>query len=298
MSVLRSLLFAPGNRPRMVEKVVSCGADAVILDLEDAVPIAEKEATRAAVRAALESYPEGVRAYVRVNTVGQKTSFSQDFGLDDIQAVACPRLAGILLPKAESPTELLEVDTLLMRLEALHGMARNSIDLMPLLETARGVWEVVTVAQAVPRVRRVNFGSGDFTRDIGVAWSKDETEVLMARSRVVMGSRVAGREQPIDTVWADIHDLEGLARSARLARQLGFQGKCCIHPKQVPVVNQVFSPTPEEVLEARRVIEAFAEAEARGEASGTVDGRMVDYPVVAAARRVLELADALEKSGG
>lgn len=295
--LLRSLLFAPGNRPRMVEKVVTCGADAVILDLEDAVPIAEKEAARSAVRAALESYPVGTRAYVRINPLGQKTSFSQDLGRGDLEAVVCPRIAGVLLPKAETVTELLEVDTLLTRLEALHGMERNSVDLVPLIETALGVWNVKEIAESVPRVRRVSFGGGDFTRDIGVPWSKDETEVLYARCRVVVASRVARREQPLDTVWTDIQDPEGLRRSARLARQLGFQGKACIHPSQVTIVNEAFSPTDDEVAEAQRIVEAFAAAEAQGMASVTVDGRMIDYPVVEAARRVLALREALGGRG-
>ncbi|ETX08759.1 MAG: hypothetical protein ETSY2_03470 [Candidatus Entotheonella gemina] len=293
MRIYRSFLFAPGNRPRFVEKVAHCGADAVILDLEDAVPIAEKEATRQAVREALTAI-SNCPVYVRINPLVAATSFSQAIGEADLKAIVCGDLAGVILPKTERASEAQQAESILNDLEGERGLQPGGIDLIPIIETALGVHQAFDIASAGTRIKRLAFGAGDFTRDIGVRWSRREVESQYARSALVIASRAAGIEASLDSVWIDIRDPRGLTRSARLAKQLGFQGKMAIHPTQVEPINNAFSPTPDELEHAKRVVAAFETAEAAGEALIQLDGQMIDYPIVEAAQRILDMADALE----
>ena len=290
---MRTFLFAPGNRPRMLQKVGHCGADAVILDLEDAVPISEKEATRVAVRDAVGAI-DTCPVYVRINPLQAAAGFSQPIGEADLAAIVRPGLAGIILPKAESPDDLRRADTLLQGLESRHGLAPGSVDVIPIIETALAIQRAYDIAASGTRTRRLAFGAGDFTRDIGVAWSRREIESQYARSALVIASRAAGIEPPFDTVWVDLRDERGLIRSARTARQLGFQGKMAIHPGQVEPINTVFSPSEAEIAHAQRVIDAFAQAEADGLASIQLDGQFIDYPIVESAQRVLAMAAAIK----
>ena len=290
---MRSFLFAPGNRPRMLQKVGHCGADAVIPDLEDAVPISEKEATREAVRDAVGAI-DTCPVYVRINPLEAAAGFSQPIGEADLAAIVRPGLAGIILPKAESPDDLRRADGLLQGLESQHGLAQGDIDVIPIIETALAIQRAYDIAASGSRVKRLAFGAGDFTRDIGVSWSRREIESQHARSTLVIASRAAGLEPPLDTVWVDLRDERGLARSPRTARQLGFQGKMAIHPGQVEPINAVFSPTDAEVAHATRVVDAFAQAEADGLASIQLDGQFIDYPIVESARRVMAMAAAIK----
>jgi len=286
----RSFLFAPGNRPRMVHKVITFGADAIILDLEDAVPIADKAATRGMIRDALLHYPQprAYKTYVRVNSL--------DSGLtaDDLRGILCPALDGIILPKVESAEELHQGDALVGQLEEEAGLSRGQLDLIPIIETARGFLQAQAIANAGTRVRRLAFGAGDFTFDLGVNWYGDCPAIMLPRMLLPIISRAAGLEPPFDTVYQDIHDLEGLRRETETAKALGFQGKMCIYPAQVAVVNEVFAPTAAEIAYARKVVEAFAAAEAQGRASCTVEGKMIDYPLAERAKRVLALAEVLK----
>jgi citrate lyase subunit beta/citryl-CoA lyase len=288
----RSFLFAPGNRPRMVQKVMSFGADATILDLEDAVPIAEKAATRGAVKAALLDYPQdrSCKTYVRVNSL--------DTGLtaDDVRGVVCPALDGIILPKVEAAEELCEGDALVGQVERELGLAQGHLDLIPIIETAKGFLNAQAIASAGTRARRLAFGAGDFTFDLGVNWFGDCPAIMLPRMLLPIISRAAGLEPPFDTVYQNIHDLEGLRRETETGKALGFQGKMCIYPAQVSVVNEVFSPTEAEIAYAHKVIEAFRVAEAQGHASCTVDGKMIDYPLAERAKRVLAVAEVLGRS--
>lgn len=237
---LRSLLFAPGNHARRVEKALSLDADGVILDLEDAVAIAEKPATRAVVAAALERPRQGL-LYVRVNAT------DTEFCYGDLVAVVRPGLDGIILPKVESASGLATIDWLLAQLERDCGLPVGSMDLIPIIETARGLQQIDAILSAGTRVGRVAFGAGDFTLDVNMAWSRSETELSHARSVVVTASRAAGIDAPLDTVWADLTDPDGLQASARTALAYGFQGKMCIHPNQIAVVNGVFTPSDAEI---------------------------------------------------
>jgi citrate lyase subunit beta/citryl-CoA lyase len=277
----RSLLFAPGNHARRVEKALSLDADAVILDLEDAVAIAEKPATRTAVAAALQHPRQGL-LYVRVNAV------DTEFCHGDLVAVVQRGLDGIVLPKVESAAGLATIDWLLAQLERDRGLPPGDIDLVPIIETARGVQQIDAILAAGTRVRRVAFGAGDFTLDVNMTWSRGETELAHARAVIVTASRASGIDAPLDTVWVDLTDAEGLEVSARTALGCGFQGKMCIHPDQIAVVNRVFSPSDAEIAFAERVTAAFANAEAEGSAAIQLDGKFIDYPIVYRAQRVLQ----------
>jgi citrate lyase subunit beta / citryl-CoA lyase len=277
---LRSFLFAPGNHARRVEKALTLPADAVILDLEDAVAIAEKPATRDLVVRAF-GQPKHGKLYVRVN------AYSTEWCYADLVAVTRSGLDGIILPKVETADQLRSVDWLLSNLERERDLPIGGIDLAPIIETALGMSNVGAIAGSGSRTKRLAFGAGDYTLDLGMIWSRDEAELLPARSAVVMASRAAGIEPPFDTVWADLRDAEGFARSAEHAAALGFQGKMCIHPDQIAVTNAAFSPSEQQLSWAKRVSAAFEEAEAKGLASIQLDGQFIDYPIVQRARQVI-----------
>jgi citrate lyase subunit beta/citryl-CoA lyase len=263
----------------------------VILDLEDAVATAEKPATRAAIAAALTA-PRTGSLYVRVNAA------DTEFCCGDLVAVVKPGLDGIILPKVESQATLTTIDWVLLQIERERGLAERSIDLIPIIETARGLRDIDAILASGTRVKRVAFGAGDFTLDVNMIWSRNETELSYARARIVTASRAAGIEAPLDTVWVDLQDQDGLDASARTALGFGFQGKMCIHPNQIAVVNRVFTPSEEEITFAERVAAAFAKAEAEGVASIQLDGRFIDYPIVYRAQRVLERIAAIRARDG
>jgi citrate lyase subunit beta / citryl-CoA lyase len=289
MPAYRSFLFAPGNHARKVMKVFGCGADNVILDLEDAVAKAEKVATRALVVEALKR-PRSCGAYVRVN------AFNTEFCYADAVAVVGPGLDGIILPMVESREQIVAFDWLLGSLERERGLSPGGIDIIPIIETGKGIANARAVAAAGTRVKRMAFGAGDYTLDMNMEWTLAESELEHARAEMAVASRAAGLEAPIDTVWVHINDLEGLARSAKRARQLGFQGKMCIYPPQVELVNRAFTPTEQEIAFARRVVAAFEKAEREGSSSIQLDGYFIDYPIVYKAQRTLDAVRATEEA--
>ena len=258
----RSYLFVPGNRPDRFEKARGAGADAVILDLEDAVPVESKAEARAAVAAWLD--PDRP-AYVRVN--GAATEWFEA----DLEAIARPGIAGVVLPKAETPDDIARVS----------ARIPEGASVLPLLETAPGVWEARGLADT-PRVERLAFGSIDFQLDTGI--DGEGEELLYARSRLVLASRVAGVLPPLDGVTAALDDPERLAADVDHARRLGFGGKLCIHPDQVEAINHGFAPSKTEVTWARRVLEA---SEGAGAGAFRLRGEMVDRPVIERARGIL-----------
>lgn len=286
MNLYRTFLFAPGSESRKAEKALVCGADVIIWDLEDAVAVSEKAKAREVVAAVLQQ-PRSSLGYVRVNSLGSGLAF------EDLETVVCGGLDGIVLPKSETESEIKQVDGLIGALEEKRGLEIKRIEIMPLIETAVGLYNVVEIMRSSGRVNRVAFGSGDFTLDIGSEWTKEGEEVAYARSRLVVASRVAGIEQPIDAVFADVRDLEGLRADARLGRKMGFQGKLVIHPSQVEPANEIYSPTSREVEWSHKVMNAFQEAESRGIAAIQVEGKLVDYPVAEKARRVLAKAEVI-----
>ncbi len=285
---LRSFLFTPSNHARRVEKVFQVGADAVILDLEDAVAINEKPAARQCVVDAFRSRPDSrTKYYVRVN--GVDTPFCEE----DIKATVGPWLDGVVLPKVESRSCLNHLERLLAAAEAEQGMAVGSLDLMPIIETAAGIEAAKKIATADSRIRRMAFGGGDYTLDLNYEWNADETVLAYARAKLSHAARLGGLEPPIDTVVLQIKDDERFLQSARQGKQFGFGGKLCIHPSQVPLTHQIFTPSEEEVAHARAVVAAFETAEAEGSASIQLDGYFIDYPIVYKSQRILALADKL-----
>ena len=278
---MRTYLFAPANHERRAEKSFLVGSDAVILDLEDAVSVAEKPHAREAAVRALQ-VPRTCRGYVRVNAM------ETQFCYGDLVAVVSQGVDGIVLPKTETAAGLLTVDWLVGQLERERGLPARGIDLIPIIETACGVKNIDPIMQAGSRIRRVAFGAGDYSLDLGVTWSREEHECQHARNVIVTASRAHGLEAPVDSVFPRLDDPDGLLASARAAGAIGFQGKMCIHPAQVPVVNRVFTPSDAEIDFAERVVAAFARAEAEGVASIQLDGKFIDYPIVYRARRVLQ----------
>jgi citrate lyase subunit beta / citryl-CoA lyase len=291
---LRSLLFTPGNHPRKLARVGTFGSDASVLDLEDAVAAPEKESARATIRSALATYDPTTLVVVRVN--GPDTGRLEA----DVEAVVCQELAGIMVPKVERPEVLVEVDRLLGGLERARGLEEGRIRLLALIETAKGLVRCEEIASAAPeRLYTLIFGLGDFTVDLGIDITPDATELLYARSRVVVAARAAGLPQPLDGPYLDLQNVEGLVADTARSRQLGFQGRIVIYPPHVEPVQLTYSQLSEEELErARRVVEAFESAEAEGSASIQVDGRFVDYPIYRHALHKVRLAEASAGAAG
>ncbi|MDH3319454.1 MAG: CoA ester lyase [Betaproteobacteria bacterium] len=299
MPLNRTFLFAPGNHARRVEKALGLGADAVILDLEDAVASAGKAATRKPVAEALKR-PRRCRGYVRVNAP------STTYCYRDLVETVHPGVDGVFLPKVESAADLHAVDWLLAALEREQGIAEGTLDLVPQVETAAGVARIDRILQArslrpypAPwRVKRVAFGAADFCLEMGIVPSHEEPELAEARARIVLASRAAGVEAPLDSPWFHLRDMDGFRRALERSRRGGFQGRLCVHPDQVPVANAAFTPEAQEVARAERIVAAFKQAEAGGAAAVEVDGQMVDYPVAYRAQALLDTAREIAAKGG
>lgn len=282
---IRSYLYAPGSRPDVMEKALKAGADAVILDLEDAVAASAKEAARREVAAliARSGTRQGVELHVRVNRGPDGAD------RDDVAAVTLPGLTGIRVPKAGAGDELHALAEWLDELEERAGIAPGTVRVYPTIESATAVLAARELA-AAPRVARLAFGATDFLADIGGPGAPDGPGTLAARGALVLESRAAGIAAPVDSVHTDIADVEGLVRGARLARELGFFGKSIIHPRQIAPVHEVFTPSADDVAAARRVVAEAERAAERGVGASALDGEFVDPAVVARARRVLEMA--------
>jgi len=287
MNLYRTLLFVPGIDTRKMEKAFTLGSDAVVLDLEDAVAHSRKEQARALVKQLLEG-PLPLPVFVRVN--GVKTPHIYQ----DLLAVVTNGPAGIMLAKAETREDVRRADWLLGLLEQDRGLSQGGLELVPFLESSRGIQNAPEIANACPRVRRLAFGGNDYTTDTGTYYSTTGEELFYARSRLVVASRAAGIEAPLDTVCPFIKDEAALREDALRARRLGLVGKLVIHPAQISIANEVFSPTEKEVATAQRIVAAFEEAEASGTGVIQVDGKMVEYPVARRARQILQAAEQIK----
>jgi len=294
MTLNRSFLFAPGNVARRVEKALTLEADAIIVDLEDSVALAEKAATRKSVAEALRR-PRRGRGYVRVNAPSSELCYR------DLVETLHRQVDGVVVPKIESAADLHAVDWLMANLEREFGVEPGTLDLIPQIETAAGVQRVDRILQArslrpykAPwRVKRVAFGGADYAHQLGLTVGMDEAELADARARVVLSSRAAGLEGPLDSPWFHFREAEGFARALERSRRSGFQGRLCVHPDQLGPVNAAYLPSAAELARAERIVAAFRDAEARGEAAVQVDGEMIDYPV---AYRAQALIDSVRKA--
>jgi citrate lyase subunit beta/citryl-CoA lyase len=286
VSHLRSLLFCPATEPRRVAKLPQLGMDAVAIDLEDAVALEQKASARAAARAALDTLAD-TRAYVRVNHP------STGFAESDVRAVTHPNLDGLVIPKVESADTVREVARWLDEAEVSAGLAAGRVGILILLESGLGVHRAAEILAASGRVERAIFGTVDYMLDVGmdaIDVSDGGEELLFAQSSIVLSSRVAGCRAPLDGPFIDIGKPDRFARACAQSRRLGFAGRMVIHPSQIEPANCGYVAGPEEVAQARRVVTAFAEAEAEGRAAILVDGRLVDYPIAARAARIVETA--------
>ena len=287
---LRTALFVPGNRPDRVDKAVNSGADAVIIDLEDAVAFAEKEETRLKVREKVFEHPDR-KILVRVNAL------NTPFFHGDLEEVIVGDLAGIIVPKVERVEDIHEIHKRLLNVEREKGLTPGSVSIVPLIESAmavQNIFQIVSGETDPPRICTVALGAADYTLDLGIEMTRQGEELTYPRSRIAIACRAAGVDPPLDTPFMiDLKDLEALKVDAKRAKQLGFQGKLCIHPNQIEPCHAVFSPTKEEVSYAERVVQAFEEAETKGIAAIQLDGKFIDYPVMERSRRILRLAAAI-----
>ena len=288
--MIRSFLFVPANVPRRVEKALTLAADALIFDLEDSVAISDKPSARKPAAEALRQ-PRRGKGYVRINAP------STPFCFRDLVETLHKGVDGVVVPKIESAADLHAIDWLMANLEREHGIAEGSLDLMPLVETAAGVQRVDRIVQARNlrpykgpwRVKRLAFGAADYANDVGLTPTLEEEVLDDARARIVLSSRAAGMENPIDSPWFHFKEADAFRRSLERSRRAGFQGRLCVHPDQIAPVNEAYLPGREEVAQAERIVAAFRECEARGEAAVEVDGRMVDYPILYRAQAILEM---------
>ncbi|MBE1590915.1 HpcH/HpaI aldolase/citrate lyase family protein [Nonomuraea angiospora] len=282
--LLRSLLFVPGTRTEWLAKAEAAGADAVILDLEDAVPADGKAQARRDVAAAMAGYAGHLALLVRVNPLDGWA------GAEELRAVAHERLTGVVLPKVSGPEDVRLADRLLAWCERERGLPRGHIALVPLLETASGLRGAYDVAMAAPSriayLGAVTAPGGDVARAVGYRWTPDST--LGLRSRVLLDVRAAGIPNPVAGLWTGIGDLDGLRSFAGQNRSLGYEGMMAIHPSHVPVINAAFSPSPDELARYARLIAAVEAAQAGGSGAVTFEGEMVDEAMAATARAVLD----------
>lgn len=283
--VVRSLMFVPGHRQRMIERALGRGEfgsnelDVALLDLEDGVPAAAKAEARTLVGAALVSgRPNGPARFVRVNRVGTVEH------AEDVVAVRTAGVDGVVLPKVEAPAEVWQA------VEEFPGTP-----LVPSIESAKGLLAAAGIA-AVEGVVALLFGAEDFALDLGLSARREgeAADLTYARSAVAIAAIASGR-LALDGIWPDLEDREGLRRDALGARRMGYAGKSCIHPDQIETINEVFSPSPSEVEHARRVVATFDRATAKGLGAVALEGKLLDAPIVERARRTIRLHDAIAR---
>jgi citrate lyase subunit beta/citryl-CoA lyase len=284
---VRTALFVPGNQPDRIDKALKTEADVIIIDLEDAVPVAQKEKTRTVVRKKLiENSQRSI--LVRVNGI------ASGFLYGDLDVVLVGSLAGLILPKVETPANIREINGMLLMVEKTRGIEIGTIPVIPLIESAKAVqniFEIVSEKTFPPRLYTVAFGAADYALNMGIDLTKPGLELLHPKSAIPIACRAAEIEPPLDSPFMiDLKDMRAIEADARRAKSLGFQGKLCIHPNQVERCNAIFSPSTAEINYAKKVVKAFEEAEAEGIAAIQLEGQFVDYAVVERSRRILRFA--------
>ncbi|MDO8211704.1 CoA ester lyase [Conexibacter sp. CPCC 206217] len=310
MKLLRSVLYTPGHRADLIEKAPRAGADALCLVLEDSVPEALKDEARTIVG---ESVPrlarDGQRVLVKINKPGDGSDAGAGAaggaraGAErELGAIVRPGLAGVIVPGLQRVSELRLVDELLSAAERAAGLDDGAVRMLLLIETPLAAHFAFELAVASPRAIGLLAGTapaGDMARGLGFQWTAEGLERLYFRSKVLLDARAAGLPHPLDGIYGDVKDVDGLVDEARFARQLGYAGKLVVHPAHVAPVNRVFTPSEEEVARERRVLDAFDRALAEGLAGVVVDGRFVDYAMAATAHQLIARAElAAEADGG
>lgn len=279
----QTMLFIPGNNPGMVQNGAVFDCDSVMFDLEDAVSLNEKDTARTLLKYALANVDYGsVEVVVRTNTL------ASDLLKEDLKAIVQPQLDAILMPKISKADDIKKVDDLLSEVERENNI-EDPIELIALVETALGVENAFSIAKASERMSGILFGGEDFTADIRTERTSRGEEIDYARSRIIVACRAAEIDA-IDTPYSNINDLKGLTKDTKRAKRLGFSGKALISPKQINIVNKVFSPTKKEVDWAKRVVNAIERAEEKGKGVISLDGQMVDAPIVSRAKRIINIS--------
>ncbi len=280
----RTMMFAPANNPKMLVTAHLYGPDCVIFDLEDAVKYAEKDAARDLLAEALKVVDYGdTEIFARINPL------YTEFGKDDVRILVPAGLRRMRLAMCEKPEQLKELDDLLTEAEKENGIEVGACKIQCSLETPLAIMNAVQIATASPRVTSISFGAEDFTRTLGAERTKAGKEIFIARSMVVMAAAIAGVDA-IDTVWSDISDEEGFREEVKSSMNLGFAGKSCIHPSQIKIIHEIFTPSEEELAKSLEIVKAAQEADISKGGVITVNGKMVDIPIIAKAEKVVRLA--------
>ena len=284
MKLRRSLLYVPGNMPGMLQNIPVFEADGVMIDLEDAVPLQEKDAARLLTRNFLRFYQDrNKEMIVRINALDTA------YAADDLREILPALPDGIRLPKADSPETVELLDTLLTEQEEALGLAIGHFKIIPSIESAQGVLNCVATARASSRIVALAFGAEDFTASMEIDRTKTGEELFSARTRVVWAAKAVG-VQVIDTIFPDVNDMEALRAETMLVKRLGFTGKSLVNPRQIEIIHEVFRPTQVEIDHALEVMDAIKRAREMGTGVISLKGRMVDAPVVMRAARVLKTA--------
>ena len=277
----RSMLFMPGNNPGMLQDAAILGADSIILDLEDAVSLAEKDSARILVREAIKTID-----YSQVEVVVRVNPLDTEFGTHDVDVIARVKPDTLLIPKANEQ-QIKLIATMLDKIEEEEGYLAGSIKIIPLIETAIGLATVYDVIKASKRVVGVLLGGEDLTADLGIRRTKEGEEILYARNTVATACR-ALKVDSIDTPFTDTNDYEGLATDTAKAKSLGLTGKSAINPRHIGIIHSVFAPSEAELKHALRVLDAMEEAEKEGKGVCSLDGKMIDAPVINRAKRTVD----------
>ncbi len=280
----RTMLFCPASNGKMLFNAPIYKPDCIIFDLEDAVKYDDKEAARDLLIEALKVVDYGnIEVFVRVNPL------YTEFGEDDVRELVKAGLKRLRLPMCETAENIIELDNLLKEIEEKNNIEVGTVKVQCAIETPLGVHNALAIAQASDRVVSISFGAEDFTRSLGVDRTKEATELFYARSQVAMAASIAGVDA-IDTVWSDVEDTEGFKSEVSSARNLGFAGKSCIHPGQIEIVHDIYTPSTSEIEKSVRIVEAAKEANIDKGGVITLDGKMIDIPVIAKAQRIVDLA--------
>ncbi|ADD68357.1 Citrate (pro-3S)-lyase [Denitrovibrio acetiphilus DSM 12809] len=280
----RSFLYVPGNMPSMIQNVPIFTCDGVFIDLEDAVPLSEKDAARELVTKFIETYKDrNKEVFVRINAL------DTEWGYDDLVKVLPAKPDGIRLPKADTPEIVERLDTLLTEFEEELKLEIGTFKIIPSIESAQGVINCIKTARCSDRVIALAFGAEDYTASMEIERTKSGEELFHARTRVIWAAKAAGI-QALDTIFADVSDMESFAKEVRLIKTLGFSGKSLINPRQIELIHEIFAPTAEEIDYAKQVVEAIIKARAMGTGVISLNGKMVDAPVVKRATRVIKSA--------
>ena len=297
-ALLRSWMFVPGDKQRMIEKSLALSVDAIMMDIEDGVAPSEKDTARRQIAASLDQVAARMKEapalrtparFVRINAVGHERMYS------DLAAVVRPGLEGLVVPKVETPDQVETVEEILDKDEPEKEIDRGSVRMLIAIESPRGLLNAYAIATASPRVMGLIFGAEDYSRELSLPLQREgeARDLLFARSTIVNAASAA-HVQSVDCVWTNLQDMDGLRTFAAQSRRLGFSAMSVIHPSQVDDVNAAFTPSPADVDYARRVLEAFEAARARGEGAIAFGGQLLDFPIVERARQTVALAESLK----